>query len=180
VHLPLLCAIKPPPCPATLLLLLLLSSLFCASSLWHTMALIHLTRALAVLPLAHAHMQMSSPSPLRDPHSDRDEPKDYNILDPLAKDGSNFPCKGYHLNTPLTPVATYEAGGTYRLSLSGSATHGGGSCQVSVSCNGGKEFRVINSMIGDCPLDKSYPFNVPEDLNCENALLAWTWYVRSL
>jgi hypothetical protein len=145
------------------------------------MALVNLICALGVLPLALAHMQLSSPSPLRDPHSNRAaEPKDYNILDPLTKDGSNFPCKGYHLNTPLTTVATYVAGGSYNISLGGSATHGGGSCQVSLSCDGGKEFRVMNSMIGNCPMDKTYPIDIPEGLECKQALLAWTWYVMCL
>jgi hypothetical protein len=142
-----------------------------------SMALVNMIRALGVLPLALAHMQLSSPSPLRDPYSDRNEPKDYDMLSPLAKDGSNFPCKGYHLNTPLTTVATYQAGSTYNITLRGSASHGGGSCQVSLSCDGGNDWRVINSMIGDCPLSNTYPIDVPPGLHCEKAMIAWTWYV---
>ncbi|EDU48967.1 conserved hypothetical protein [Pyrenophora tritici-repentis Pt-1C-BFP] len=66
--------------------------------------------ALSLLSTTLAHMQMSNPSPLRDPHANRlNEPKDYNILNPLNADGSNFACKGYQWNTPWTPVATYEA-----------------------------------------------------------------------
>lgn len=143
------------------------------------MAPLSIIGALSALPLALAHMQMSSPSPLRDPHAtDRpDEPKDYNILNPLNADGSNFACKGYHLNTPLTTVATYEAGSKQKLRLKGSATHGGGSCQISLSCNGGDDFNVIKSIIGGCPLSDSYDFTIPSDIPpAKKCLLAWTWY----
>ena len=133
--------------------------------------------ALSALPLALAHMQMSSPSPLRDPLADRpNEPKDYNILSPLNADGSNFACKGYHLNTPLTTVATYAAGSKQTLRLKGSATHSGGSCQISLSCDGGSNFNVIKSIMGGCPLSDSYDFKVPSDIPAaKQCLLAWTW-----
>lgn len=124
-------------------------------------------------------MQMEDPSPLRDPHSNRtEEPKDYNILTPLKSDGSDFTCKGYQWNTPLTPVATYEAGETYELKLRGSATHGGGSCQISLSCDNGENFKVLKSIMGGCPLEDSYDFTVPSDVQTSTCLLAWTWYVR--
>jgi hypothetical protein len=138
------------------------------------------TRALCALSFvlsgALAHMQMEEPSPLRDPHSNRtDEPKDYNILTPLHSDGSDFSCKGYQWNTPLTSVATYEAGGTYELRLRGGATHGGGSCQVSMSCDNGLHFKTIKSMMGDCPTQKSYDFTIPAYARSASCLLAWTW-----
>ncbi|CAO2650846.1 Nn.00g091430.m01.CDS01 [Neocucurbitaria sp. VM-36] len=136
--------------------------------------------ALSVLPLTLAHMQMIDPSPLRDPHSDRaDEPKDYNILTPLNADGSNFACKGYQWNTPWTTVATYQAGGTYQMTLKGGATHGGGSCQLSLSCDGGLQFKVIKSIVGGCPLETQYDFTVPQELgqlDGATCLFAWTWF----
>lgn len=146
------------------------------------MAPIFVLRVLGVLPLTLAHMQMLIPSPIRDPHSDRlDEVKDYNILTPLHPDGSDFACKGYQHNTPWTTVATYEAGETYKMTLRGGATHGGGSCQLSISCDGGKRFKVIKSMIGNCPLQKQYDFTIPPELGRLNkkssaqCLFAWTW-----
>ncbi|KAH6618896.1 hypothetical protein C7974DRAFT_39111 [Boeremia exigua] len=144
-----------------------------------TMAPLSIIGALSVLPLALAHMQMSSPSPLRDPHAtDRpDEPKDYNILSPLNADGSNFACKGYHLNTPLTTVATYPAGSKQTLRLRGDTTHSGGSCQISLSCNGGDDFYVIESIMGGCPLRKNYDFTIPSEIPAaKKCLLAWTWF----
>lgn len=137
--------------------------------------------ALIVLPSAIAHMQMLIPSPLRSPHSDRvNEIKDYNILTPLRADGSDFACKGYQYNTPWTTVATYEAGETYNMTLLGEATHGGGSCQLSISCDGGQEFKVIRSVIGGCPLQKQYDFTIPPELGKlhgtnPQCLFAWTW-----
>jgi hypothetical protein len=95
--------------------------------------------------------KMIDPSPFRDPHPNRrDEPKDYNILTPLKADGSDFACKGYQWNTPWTAVATYEAGGTYQMTLQGGATHGGSSCQLSFSCDGDVTFKVVKSIMGDC------------------------------
>ncbi|KAI8935020.1 hypothetical protein NX059_008685 [Plenodomus lindquistii] len=133
-----------------------------------------------LFPIVSAHMQMLIPSPLRDPNSNRkDEPKDYNILTPLHADGSDFACKGYQWNTPWTSVATYEAGNSYKMTLKGSATHGGGSCQLSLSCDGGVHFKVIKSIIGGCPMEKQYPFTIPpefaksEEATC---LFAWTWF----
>ncbi|KAF2116682.1 hypothetical protein BDV96DRAFT_491055, partial [Lophiotrema nucula] len=125
------------------------------------------------------HMQMSDPSPLRDPHSNRtNEPKDYNILMPLKADGSDFTCKGYQWNTPLTPVATYDAGETYTMKLMGGATHGGGSCQISLSCNQGVDFKVIKSIIGGCPEEKEYGFTIPQDVATAQCLLSWSWFNR--
>lgn len=142
-------------------------------------ALRALGAALCLLPLTSAHMQMLDPSPFRDPHSQRNEPKDYNILTPLHADGSDFACKGYQWNTPWTSVATYEAGKSYNMTLKGSATHGGGSCQLSLSCDGGIKFKVIKSIVGGCPLQNRYPFTIPEEFaktSKATCLFAWTWF----
>ncbi|KAF2865331.1 hypothetical protein BDV95DRAFT_507275, partial [Massariosphaeria phaeospora] len=125
---------------------------------------------------ALAHMQMEVPSPLRDPHSSLDGPKDYNILTPLHGDGSDFTCKGYQWNTPLISVETYEAGGTYQLKLKGGATHGGGSCQIALSCDNGINFKVLKSIIGGCPIQKEYEFTIPPSAQSAQCLLAWTWF----
>ncbi|KAL5118934.1 hypothetical protein ACEQ8H_003063 [Pleosporales sp. CAS-2024a] len=136
--------------------------------------------ALGAISFAQAHMQMSDPSPLRDPHANRpNEPKDYNILQPLHPDGSDFACKGYQWNTPWTTVATYEAGGTYTMSLLGSAMHGGGSCQLSMAFDGGMDFKVIKSIEGGCPEGREYNFTVPPELakgGKKTGLFAWTWF----
>ncbi|CAI6269172.1 unnamed protein product [Periconia digitata] len=138
---------------------------------------LHALTLLPFLPTALTHMQMIDPSPLRDPHSNRAaEPKDYNILTPLHADGSDFSCKGYQWNTPLVPVATYTAGQKYSITLKGGATHGGGSCQISLSCDNGVHFKVLESIVGGCPLKSTYEFGVPEGLGEAVCLLGWTWF----
>jgi hypothetical protein len=64
------------------------------------------------------------------------------------------------------------------MQLQGSATHGGGSCQLSMSFDGGMEFKVIKSMEGGCPNAKEYSFTVPPELGKggkKTGLFAWTW-----
>jgi hypothetical protein len=90
--------------------------------------------------------------------------------------GSNFPCKRYQANTPWRATAQYTAGQTYNLTLTGSATHGGGSCQLSLSYDNGQTFKVIQSMEGGCPLVSRYNFKIPSDVANGQALFAWTWY----
>jgi len=130
-----------------------------------------------LLPPALAHMEMSWPYPL---HSKYNPANDYNDVDysmtsPLEADGSNFPCKGYQNDPPIQPTVSYTAGSTYNMSLAGTATHSGGSCQLSLSYDNGATFRVIKSMIGGCPLATTYDFTIPSYAPAGNALLAWTW-----
>ncbi|KFY48367.1 hypothetical protein V495_01398, partial [Pseudogymnoascus sp. VKM F-4514 (FW-929)] len=73
-------------------------------------------------------------------------------------------------------TATYTAGSTYDISLTGSATHSGGSCQLSLSYDNGATFKVIKSMLGGCPLTSKYDFVVPAEAPNGPALLAWTWF----
>lgn len=122
-------------------------------------------------------MEMSWPYPLRSKFNP-DTPEgmiDYSMTSPLEASGSNYPCKGYQ-NDEVKPISiTYTAGQTYNMSLAGTATHGGGSCQLSLSYDNGQTFKVIKSMIGGCPLTSSYDFTVPASAPNGEALLGWTW-----
>lgn len=89
--------------------------------------------------------------------------------------GSNFPCKGYQ-NDPWRATAEYTAGGHYNMTIAGSTTHGGGSCQLSLSYDNGATFKVIKSMEGGCPLTQEYDFDIPANAPNGHALFAWTWY----
>ncbi|OCK75356.1 lytic polysaccharide monooxygenase, partial [Lepidopterella palustris CBS 459.81] len=132
------------------------------------------------LPVAFSHMQMDNPFPLRSP-LDPDTPsslKDYNMVAPLNPSGNDFTCKGYQWNTPWRSTTTYTAGQTYNMSVTGGATHGGGSCQLSLSYDKGITFKVIKSIIGGCPLRPPYDFTIPEYAPSGQALFAWTWYNR--
>jgi hypothetical protein len=63
-----------------------------------------------LVTFVHAHVEMKSPTPFRSkfilPNSGN---TDFSMTAPLSPDGSNFPCKGYHLDS-LANVATLTAG----------------------------------------------------------------------
>ncbi|KAK1139193.1 hypothetical protein N8T08_001188 [Aspergillus melleus] len=122
------------------------------------------------------HIQMSNPYPIRSPlNKDASGQKDYSYTNPLSTDGSDYPCKGYN-SDEFVSVATYSPGSSYTLELEGSATHGGGSCQIALSYDNGESFKVIHSMLGGCPITKSYQFTIPSDAQTGEALLAWSWF----
>lgn len=125
-----------------------------------------------------AHMEMSQPYPIRSPlNKNSNGPKDYSYTSPLSPSGSDFPCKGY-ANDPFQSVADYTAGQQYQMTISGGASHGGGSCQISLSYDKGQSYKVIHSMLGGCPLTPSYNFKIPSDAPSGEALLVWTWFNR--
>jgi len=81
-------------------------------------------------------MEISWPPPLRskyNPYTPQAD-IDYNMMAPLNADGSNFPCKGYQNDRPVNAVIMYQAGQSYNMTLAGTATHGGGSCESSLTC----------------------------------------------
>lgn len=100
---------------------------------------------------------------------------------PLKPDGSDFPCKGFLKDFNSSPAgdstATWAAGSPQTVTLLGEAIHDGGSCQLSLSYDGGKTFRVIKSIEGSCPNDgHKLDFNVPADAKQGKAIFAWTWF----
>jgi hypothetical protein len=142
--------------------------------------------ALVFATSARAHMALSFPPAFRSSTNEiavKAAPNniDYSMTSPLDADGSNFPCKGYQsdLGTPAgASTATFDQGGQYNITLTGGAVHGGGSCQASLSYDGGKSFNVIHSWIGSCPLSsgEDFSFTVPSDAPTGAAMFAWTWY----
>lgn len=127
-----------------------------------------------------AHVELSSPFPFRsrfDPMNLISQNIDYSMTSPLSDDGSNFPCKGYTSDMASSPIkATLIAGGTLPISLSGSATHNGGSCEFAVSYDQGKTWAVIYRVVGACPLTPNYTIQIPSSLpGSRKALLAWLW-----
>jgi hypothetical protein len=131
---------------------------------------------------AGAHMLLAKPPP-------------YNgvINSPLNADGSNFPCQlQFDTTAPATSIAL---GSVQPLDFTGSATHGGGSCQISITYDDpptkNSVFKVIQSIEGGCPIKNNpgnigddasspdpdtYSFNVPTNLPTGKAVLAWTWF----
>ncbi|KAH7106706.1 hypothetical protein BKA62DRAFT_740583 [Auriculariales sp. MPI-PUGE-AT-0066] len=139
----------------------------------------------AIAAPAFAHMEMSSPSPFRsktNPQYAGSPLIDYSMTAPLDKSGSNFPCKGYHvdLGTVASSQDTITGGKDLTVSIAGGAAHNGGSCQFSLSYDKGQTWGVIHSVIGHCPLDASYTFTVPDGVPAgKDVLFAWTWFNHS-
>lgn len=144
----------------------------------------------AVLGLASvssAHMIMATPVPYG---------KSTLNNSPLSASGSDFPCKQrpgvYDAEGASNTMAL---GSSQPLSFIGSATHGGGSCQVSITYDqnptNSSTFKVIHSIEGGCPIKgvagntgnsadavdpDTYSFTVPTSLPTGTATLAWTWF----
>ncbi|KAM7190723.1 hypothetical protein V8F20_009628 [Naviculisporaceae sp. PSN 640] len=117
---------------------------------------------------------------------------------PLDASGADFPCQIRDGN--------YDAGGVNNvmplgsrqpLAFTGSAVHGGGSCQISITYDSKPTkqsvWKVIHSIEGGCPVrntegnigdDASMPvpgdfsFPIPDDIPAGNGTLAWTWLNR--
>ncbi|CAF3707775.1 unnamed protein product [Rotaria sp. Silwood1] len=91
---------------------------------------------------------------------------------PLRPDGSDFPCKRLHKSAGVdkTPVETWQAGQQARFEILGHGTsggerslaaHSGGSCQASLSFDGGGEtWKVLHSFQGGCPKDVRLGSNI--------------------
>ncbi|KAM0335696.1 hypothetical protein ACHAQA_000746 [Verticillium albo-atrum] len=136
--------------------------------------------------LASAHMKMSSPVPYGASSLDNS---------PLEADGSNFPCKNSAYNAEGASNV-YELGSSGNaLAFVGSAVHGGGSCQVSITYDAQPDansvWKVIKSIEGGCPAQDTpgnlaenanletpfkYSFDIPSDIPAGNGTIAWTWF----
>ncbi|KAL0940649.1 extracellular protein [Colletotrichum truncatum] len=131
-----------------------------------------------------SHMAMTYPPPLRSKENPFSTPDviDYSITSPMSASGSDFPCKGTLnlLGSPAArPVATWQAGKDYNMTIAGGANHNGGSCQAALSYDSGKTFTVIHSYIGNCPPPgtSTFKFTLPADVpSAQEAIFAWTWF----
>ncbi|PMD28893.1 hypothetical protein L207DRAFT_264998 [Hyaloscypha variabilis F] len=138
--------------------------------------------------LSAAHMKMSSPAPYGESSLDNS---------PLNGDGSDFPCKQRSgVYAAASTTNTFALGSTQTVSFIGSAVHGGGSCQFSVTYDenptASSTFKVIHSVEGGCPQKNivgndpsddaaavdpdTYSFTVPTSLPTGTATFAWTWF----
>ena len=138
--------------------------------------------AIAFFTSASAHMVITKPAPYGSPDNG-----------PIEASGSNFPCKSTsNANGPITEMAI---GAPQQLELMGSAVHGGGSCQISLTKDNPatkqSKWMVIHSIEGGCPArsqpgnfkenetaknpDK-YDYKIPEGIAPGTYTLAWTWF----
>ncbi|KAL8673200.1 MAG: hypothetical protein Q9168_002352 [Polycauliona sp. 1 TL-2023] len=145
-----------------------------------------LATALALTSAVNAHIKMTTPAPYT-ANGDLDN-------SPLEIDGSNFPCKmtsGQY--TPPTTKNTMAIGATQTLQLMGGATHGGGSCQISLTKDPkpskNTKWMVIHSEEGGCPSNapgnkgevataplEGFQYKIPQGIAPGDYTFAWTWF----
>ncbi|WVN86211.1 uncharacterized protein L203_101372 [Cryptococcus depauperatus CBS 7841] len=124
---------------------------------------------------ALAHLQLANPFPFRSPLNPDEQDKDYSMTSPLIASGT-YPCKGY-ITSDAKSTATWAAGSEISYTITGTATHGGGSCQLSMSYDHGATWNVIYSQMGGCPLDSmTNTVTIPADAPSGDALFAWGWF----
>ena len=143
---------------------------------------------IAVCGLATAvsgHMLMGSPKAFSSPAAHNG---------PLAPDGSDFPCQMTAGGSYAGTVTQMALGSKQPLTFIGQATHGGGSCQVSITYdtepNANSVWKVVHSIEGGCPAQNTagnmgsdasavdpftYTFPIPDNIPTGNATVAWTW-----
>ena len=103
---------------------------------------------------------------------------------PLDASGSDYPCKQRPGVYTISQMNNMKVGDSQPLTFIGSAVHGGGSCQISISLDkeptASSTFKVIKSIEGACPGLTSgplpYNFTVPADIPNGQFTLAWTWF----
>ncbi|RXK42349.1 hypothetical protein M231_00339 [Tremella mesenterica] len=77
----------------------------------------------------------------------------------------------------LSPKATLNPGQPFTFDIMGTATHGGGSCQVSLSYDMGVTWSVIYSHMGGCLIDgMSTTITIPEEAPSGEAIFSWGWF----
>lgn len=127
---------------------------------------------LAMAPAVQSHMIMASPKPFGSPNNS-----------PLDPSGSDYPCHMTTVDTSTGPSNDWAVGSTQTLSFSGSAVHGGGSCQIAITTDKtptkDSKFKVIHSIEGGCPGvggPATFDFKVPDMLPDGDLVMAWTWF----
>ena len=154
------------------------------------------TLAAAGIPLVSAHMLMADPKPFAS--IAQDQSPLHNAADNPGAPG-NYPCKfdgssGFYDATDRT---TITAGDNHTASFIGSAVHGGGSCQFSISKDlkptADSEFKVLLSVEGSCPSTNiqgnlpggpstpdptTFGFQMHPQIPKGDYTFAWTWFNR--
>ncbi|KAF2851911.1 lytic polysaccharide monooxygenase [Plenodomus tracheiphilus IPT5] len=141
------------------------------------------TLLLALATSATAHMILEYPVPFG---------KATLNSSPLAP--GDYPCKQRTGVYDVTEMNQWNAGETKTISFIGSAVHGGGSCQFSLTTDPkpseSSQWKVIQSVVGGCPSNvtgniepadpaghgaSTFPVKMPESIPDGQYTFAWTW-----
>ncbi|KAF2125448.1 lytic polysaccharide monooxygenase [Dothidotthia symphoricarpi CBS 119687] len=137
---------------------------------------------LAFIATASAHMTILNPVPFGN-----------STLNSSPLELADFPCKQRSGVYDITEMNQWNAGETQTISFRGSAVHGGGSCQFSITTDAEptlqSQWKVIESVIGGCPsnvsgnlptnedgrLAATFPVTMPSTIPDGRYTFAWTW-----
>lgn len=156
--------------------------------------------AAGLVAVANGHMVMKSPQPFTfttDSSSESNAGQTNSAVNrPLSATGSDFPCR-YVAGSWDGPVNSFALGSSQTLSLTGSAVHGGGSCQLSITYDTeptkSSVWKVIHTVQGGCPARNTagnlgddaslsdpftYDYTIPDNIPTGNATIAWSWINR--
>jgi hypothetical protein len=137
---------------------------------------------LALVASVTAHMTIENPVPFG---------KATLNSSPLAP--ADFPCKQRSGVYDITEMNQWDAGSTQVIRFKGSAVHGGGSCQFSLTTDleptEQSQWKVIHSVVGGCPSNvtgnlpenpegegaATFPVTMPDSIPDGRYTFAWTW-----
>jgi hypothetical protein len=140
------------------------------------------TLLLALAASASAHMRMKYPVPYG-----------FDTLNNGPLEPADFPCKQRPGVYEVTEMNQWNAGETQTVSFLGSAVHGGGSCQFSITTDPkpseSSQWKVIQSVVGGCPSNvtgnlaenadgteaATFPVTMPKSIPDGQYTFAWTW-----
>ncbi|KAG8169491.1 hypothetical protein KVR01_000236 [Diaporthe batatas] len=127
---------------------------------------------------------------LVEPHMIMATPKPYGNPDNSPLTSNNYPCKvtsdpaTFYKTDGIIDQNSMVAGEKQSLSFSGSAVHGGGSCQLAITSDmqpsANTSWRVLLSIESGCPSKdgsgpSTYDWTLPADLAPGHYSFAWTW-----
>ncbi|KAI8933096.1 hypothetical protein NX059_009739 [Plenodomus lindquistii] len=140
------------------------------------------TLLLALAASATAHMRLKYPVPYG-----------FDTLNSSPLEPADFPCKQRTGVYDITEMNQWNAGETKEVSFLGSAVHGGGSCQFSLTTDPkpseSSQWKVIQSVVGGCPSNVSanleenpdgtqaatFPVKMPSSIPDGQYTFSWTW-----
>ncbi|OAL46832.1 hypothetical protein IQ07DRAFT_143090 [Pyrenochaeta sp. DS3sAY3a] len=137
---------------------------------------------MALVAGASAHMRLKYPVPYG-----------FDTLSSSPLSPGEFPCKQRPGVYAVTEMNQWNAGETKTVSFLGSAVHGGGSCQFSLTTDAEpteqSQWKVIQSVVGGCPSNATgnlaenpdgtqaatFPVTMPSDIPDGLYTFSWSW-----
>ncbi|KAK4547382.1 hypothetical protein LTR36_001038 [Oleoguttula mirabilis] len=135
--------------------------------------------------IGNGHLILSSPVPFG-----LDSLNNSPLVDAKpGSSGADYPCKLRTGVYDITAMNNMVVGQSMELSFTGSASHGGGTCQLAITTDlepaANTTFKLIQTFEGGCPIqadgnDGTHPFTFDLPTGTPNGRLtfAWMWYNR--